>query len=120
MRVVRRNSTRFYQTECCTWATIDQKRTFTSMKIWLVGSILHTSKMTLNMHTRGIPFSHFPKTFQHAILICRGLGVNYLWIDSLCIIQDSEEDWALQSARMTDVYSNSWLKIGRASCRERV
>jgi hypothetical protein len=55
------------------------------------------------MHTRGIPFSHFPKTFQHAILICRGLGVNHLWIDSLCVIQDSEEDWALQSARMTDV-----------------
>jgi Heterokaryon incompatibility protein (HET) len=72
---------------------------------------LCTSGKTLSMHTRGIPFSHFPKTFQHAILICRGLGVNYLWIDSLCIIQDLEEDWALQSARMTDVYSNSWVTI---------
>ena len=72
---------------------------------------LYTSKKTLNMHTRGIPFSRFPKTFQDAILICRELGVDYLWIDSLCIIQDSEEDWALQAARMTDVYSNSWITI---------
>jgi hypothetical protein len=72
---------------------------------------LCTSKETLNMHAQGIHFSHFPKTFQHAILICRGLGVDYLWIDSLCIIQDSEEDWALQAARMTDVYSNSWITV---------
>jgi hypothetical protein len=72
---------------------------------------LCTSGKTLSMHTRGIPFGSFPRTFQDAILICRGLGVNYLWIDSLCIIQDSEDDWALQSARMTEVYSNSWITI---------
>lgn len=70
-----------------------------------------TSEKTLALHKQAIPFSNFPKTFQHAILICRGLGVDYLWIDSLCIVQDSEEDWALQAARMTEVYSNSWVTI---------
>jgi hypothetical protein len=78
---------------------------------WGGKNSLCTSEKTLELHKRGIPFSGFPKTFQHAILICRGLGVDYLWIDSVCIIQDSEQDWARQAARMGDVYSNSWITI---------
>lgn len=34
-----------------------------------------------------------PKTFREAIQVTRDLGYRYIWIDSLCIIQDSEEDW---------------------------
>lgn len=40
-----------------------------------------------------IPESQLNKTFLDAIEVCRHLGVRYLWIDSLCIIQDSLEDW---------------------------
>ena len=51
------------------------------------------------------------KTFQDAINICRGLGVTYLWIDSLCIRQDLSEDWEYESAQMGKVYENSLCNI---------
>jgi hypothetical protein len=40
----------------------------------------------------GIPVAELPKTFRDAIDICRALGLRYLWIDSLCIVQNSESD----------------------------
>ena len=55
-----------------------------------------------------------PLTFQHAIAITRKLGYQYLWIDSLCIIQDSKEDWNVESLNMKRVYQMSALTIGAA------
>ena len=46
-------------------------------------------------------------TFKQAIEVSWHLGFRYLWIDSLCIIQDSLEDWQNEAAKMMDVYSNS-------------
>ena len=51
------------------------------------------------------------KTFQDAITICRELEVKYLWIDSLCIFQDSPEDWRYEAAQMGKVYGNSSCNI---------
>ena len=47
------------------------------------------------------------KNMQDAISITRVLGYSYIWIDSLCIIQDSEEDWKAESARMLSVYAGA-------------
>ena len=55
-----------------------------------------------------------PLTFQHAIAITRKLGYQYLWIDSLCIVQDSKEDWEAESLHMKRVYNMSTLTIGAA------
>ena len=57
------------------------------------------------------PLSDLPLDFQRAVLIARFLGIDFLWIDSLCIIQDSEEDWARESMPMHDVYRNSIRNI---------
>lgn len=58
---------------------------------------------------------HFPKplpqTFRDAIDICRALQIDYLWIDALCIIQASDEDWAQQSSKMCNIYSNAYVTI---------
>lgn len=51
-----------------------------------------------------IPTSELPKNFQDAISITRRLDIKYIWIDSLCIIQDSRDDWLQESAQMCDVY----------------
>jgi hypothetical protein len=64
---------------------------------------------------QGIPYKEFPKTFQDAIRICRALKVDYLWIDSICIIQDSKEDWDIQSSKMDLVYANCLLTIAADS-----
>ena len=51
------------------------------------------------------------QTFQDTIIICRELEVKYLWIDSLCIFQDSTEDWRCEAAQMGQVYENSLCNI---------
>jgi hypothetical protein len=56
-----------------------------------------------------------PVVFQQAISIARGLGISYIWIDSLCIIQDSEQDWDIESSRMCDYYERSYLTIATAA-----
>jgi hypothetical protein len=53
----------------------------------------------------------FCKTFEDAIFITSILDLEYLWIDSLCIIQDDEDDWRQELALMSTVYGNSYLNI---------
>jgi hypothetical protein len=75
---------------------------------------------TLSQHQIAIPWDTLPKTFQDAIFVTRALGIQYLWIDSLCIIQDDSVDWQFQSAQMADIYRNSILTIaGSASSHGR-
>ncbi|OTB15246.1 hypothetical protein K445DRAFT_12016 [Daldinia sp. EC12] len=70
-----------------------------------------TSQETLSSRRQGIPFCELPQTFQDAITVSRALGLDYIWIDSLCIIQDDSEEWRSESLRMKDVYSNATLVI---------
>lgn len=62
-----------------------------------------------------IPFHTLSKTFQEAIDICRRLYIDFLWIDALCIIQDSVEDWRVQSSLMADIYENGRLFLAAPS-----
>lgn len=59
----------------------------------------------------GISLPTLPKTFRDAIHVTRKLGVQYLWIDALCIIQDSVEDWRQETATMGKVYKNALCNI---------
>jgi hypothetical protein len=72
---------------------------------------LMTTKATLPAHKLEIPWPKIPQTFQDAIIVTRKLGLNYLWIDSLCIVQDSELDWQRQSSKIGDIYSKSYITI---------
>lgn len=62
----------------------------------------------------GLPISGLPKTFRDLVQVARMLGINYLWIDALCIIQNSDEDWKEESVRMRDIYANSYCTIAAA------
>lgn len=73
---------------------------------------LTTTVATLSERMQSIPLESMPKTFREAVLVTRKLGVRYLWIDSLCILQDSREDWEKESAVMGDIYSSNVLTIG--------
>ncbi|KAG9238443.1 heterokaryon incompatibility protein-domain-containing protein [Amylocarpus encephaloides] len=59
----------------------------------------------------GIPLEEFPPTLRDAIKITRNLKIQYLWIDALCIKQDSESDWNLEASRMRDVYAGATITI---------
>jgi hypothetical protein len=56
-----------------------------------------------------------PQTYTDAILLCRRLGIQYLWIDALCILQDSRPDWELEDPRMAEVYGHAHLTISATS-----
>jgi hypothetical protein len=71
---------------------------------------------TLTEHLKEIKWDTLPTTFQDAIIVARKFGIQYLWIDSLCIIQDSSEDWQVQSALMGEIYRNAVMTFaGSAS-----
>lgn len=79
-----------------------------------------TTKSTLRNRTISIRMSQLPQTFRDAALICRGLGVRYLWIDSLCILQDDRLDWEQESAKMAAIYTGSYLNIAATHARSSV
>lgn len=58
-----------------------------------------------------IAWKAVPRTLQEAIAFTRRLGLRYLWIDALCVIQDNADDWAREAALMSDVYQNSYLTL---------
>lgn len=80
-----------------------------------------TIKLTsdlLDERLRGIPMAEMPRNFRDAIVVTRMLGIRYLWIDSLCIIQDSSEDWLQESAKMGEIYKNSLITIAATKAHE--
>ncbi|KAK0639681.1 heterokaryon incompatibility protein-domain-containing protein [Cercophora newfieldiana] len=79
------------------------------------GDILQTTQSNLTNMLSGIPWATLTKTMQDAITVTRALGIRYLWIDSLCIIQDLPSDWALEAAKMAAIYRGSLLNIA-ADC----
>ncbi|KAI0096945.1 HET-domain-containing protein [Nemania sp. FL0031] len=77
-----------------------------------------TTKDTLKERKKGISWSILPKSFRDAVELVRGLGVWYLWIDALCIIQDDVDDWENESAKMADVYQNAFLTISTDAAQD--
>ncbi|KAF5534324.1 het-domain-containing protein [Fusarium napiforme] len=78
---------------------------------WGSVPMLTTTHASLHARMSGISVTDLPKTFRDAVLLSRYLGIPYLWIDSLCIIQGDKQDWARESSRMMDVYSNAYVVI---------
>ncbi|GAB1315589.1 Subtilisin-like serine protease [Madurella fahalii] len=63
----------------------------------------------------GIKSGTLPQTIQDAVWLAHKLGFQLLWVDSLCKFQDDAQDWAKESARMTEVYGSAALTIA-ADC----
>ena len=74
-----------------------------------------TTKATRKERSRGVDLPDLPQNFQDAIIITRKLGIPYIWIDSVCIVQDDSDDWEREAAKMLDVYKNSFLTIAAMS-----
>ncbi|CVL09051.1 related to tol protein [Fusarium mangiferae] len=75
-----------------------------------------TTKNNLNSRlSAGIDIKDFPNTFRHAIEVTRALGVSYIWIDSLCIVQGPDGDFDTEAKEIEAVFSSAYCVIA-ASC----
>lgn len=86
---------------------------------WGTSPAFTTSVSTLHERRQGIPLISLPKTLRDAVYITRRLGIQYLWIDALCILQGSDEeahsDWEMECAKMDLTYGNAILTISAAA-----
>jgi hypothetical protein len=88
---------------------------------WGGDQAIKTITSTLERHMAGIEISHLSPTLKDAIKVTRSLGIEFLWVDSLCIIQDDPEDVATEISRMSEYYENAFVCISAAvaaSCNE--
>ncbi|KAK4167790.1 heterokaryon incompatibility protein-domain-containing protein [Cladorrhinum sp. PSN259] len=79
------------------------------------GTVLKTTTQNLQTMLEGIPLSELSKTFKDTIQVTKSLGFTYLWIDSLCILQDSAQDFEIECALMGQVYLNAVCTIAASS-----
>jgi hypothetical protein len=70
---------------------------------------------TIDDWRKGIRWEKLPQVFQDLILLARELGILYLWVDSLCILQGNGGDWLEESAKMAYIYGNAFLTVISAS-----
>lgn len=61
---------------------------------------LVTTRSNLKQHCVEIPLDSLPKTFYDAVKVTRSLGIRFLWIDSLCVIQGDKDDWEKEASKM--------------------
>lgn len=78
------------------------------------GGITDVAQLNENTKVRllsGFGLEDLPHSFRDAITTTRALGLQYVWIDCLCIIQGSAEDWETESAKMGAIFENAAITI---------
>lgn len=78
---------------------------------WGGNQTFTATKESLSNLVHDIPLQNLPKTIKDAVITTNKLGIRFLWVDSLCIIQDDDEDQAREIPEMPKIYGNSSLTI---------
>ncbi|KAH7324030.1 heterokaryon incompatibility protein-domain-containing protein [Rhexocercosporidium sp. MPI-PUGE-AT-0058] len=79
---------------------------------------LRTDKENFEKHKEFLSLTELPRTFQDAVIVAKNLDIEYLWIDSLCIIQDCSGDWERECSRMASVYSGALVTIAASDAED--
>ena len=91
---------------------------FTLSHCWGKSTSLKLTKSRVDLWSSNIPFDDLPQTYQDAIVATNRLGFDYLWIDALCIVQDSKEDWNHEASTMSDVYRYSQCSLSALDAKD--
>ncbi|KAF2663540.1 HET-domain-containing protein, partial [Microthyrium microscopicum] len=85
---------------------------------WGGDQALKLTKHTEKALSNSISWDDLPVLLRDAIVVCRRLQIDYLWIDSLCITQgdDEREEWRNEAVHMADIYGNAFVTLFSASC----
>jgi hypothetical protein len=85
---------------------------------WGKSPLIQTHQNTLHDRICGIPWNSLSRTFQDAIVTTRELELRYIWIDSLCIVQDDPEDWGRESERMASTYEGAQVVLAASDAKD--
>ena len=77
-----------------------------------------STKENIASHRKHILDKNLPSTFKDAMKVTRRLGVQYLWIDSICILQGPDGDFAAEAEHMQDIFSSAYCVIAASSAQE--
>lgn len=78
---------------------------------WGKHQIITTTRSNFNHHQDEIPWDDLSTTFQDAIEFCLRLGLEFIWIDSLCIVQDDADEWEQEAVKMATYYTNAHVTL---------
>ncbi|KAM0254379.1 hypothetical protein ACHAQJ_006848 [Trichoderma viride] len=70
----------------------------------------------LDRKQHGMPIEELPEMMQDVVSVLRRLGIEYVWIDCLCIVQNDKEDWKREAALMASIYSHAELTVAASWC----
>ena len=96
----------------------DDTRYIALSHCWGKTPLPRTTEANLRQQREGIPVDKLPKSFQDAVAVTRSIGVRYLWIDSLCIVQDSIADWETESSQMAAIYNNAYVVLSASQATD--
>ena len=93
---------------------------FTLSHCWGQLKMMTLTKENLKQMQTHVDISRLTKTFREAMEMTVRLGIRYIWIDSLCIIQNSiaDEDWRIESRLMGEVYQNALCNLGATKAKD--
>lgn len=96
---------------------------FTLSHCWGSYLPLRLTKDNIRSLSNSSSIDDLPKTYQDALTVVNSLGYKYIWIDSLCIVQDDEQDWENESSLMGLTYNHAvcniaatWASNGEDGC----
>ncbi|KAF5638041.1 hypothetical protein F52700_4745 [Fusarium sp. NRRL 52700] len=78
-------------------------------------AIWQTTTKNLGMRLTEFSIVELPKTLSDTVQVVRNLGLKWVWIDSLCIVQDDKDDWAREAVKMASIYQNALVTISADS-----
>ncbi|KAI1188897.1 heterokaryon incompatibility protein-domain-containing protein [Nemania serpens] len=81
----------------------------TSSNSWMADT--RTVKANISERKNPFPLTDLRTSIQHAIVLVRRVGLRFLWVDSVCIVQDSADDWEAEAMLMAEVYSNAHFTL---------
>ncbi len=105
-----------FKVKLCLSSALSPSTSYATLShVWGSGSPMKLVNKNVLQCQQDIPIASLPQTFADAIQLTNALGLSYLWIDSLCIIQDSTLDWEVESTTMCDVYRGSTINIAASA-----
>lgn len=88
------------------------------MSPYAISMRCRTLKSNLSKHKAHINLENLLPAYRDAVSVTRRLGIEYLWIDSLCIVQDDEDDVRMQIGRMGSIYGDSYFTIAADTLKD--